>query len=155
MVYLLLQTALFLRMAWEDFRSRTIGLWLFIAWAILLLIFQELLPINYLAINAILLLVQIGVMVLYGLWKNKGKRVGLGSFIGAGDLIFMALAVFYFHPLIFQLTLIAALLLSLVYGVVSKAKTQPLAGVYALVMAVAIWLQYFEVPFFELEYWNL
>ena len=155
MVYLLLQTALFFRMAWEDFRSRTIGLWLFIAWAVLLLIFKDLLPLNYLAINAALLLVQVGVMVLYGLWKNKGKRIGLGSFIGAGDLIFMALAVFYFHPLAFQATLIVALILSLVYGMVSKAKTQPLAGVYALVMTVAIWLQYFEVPFYELEYWSL
>ena len=155
MVYLLLQTALFLRMAWEDFRSRTIGLWLFIAWAILLLAFQGLLPIDYLVINATLLLVQVGVMVLYGLWKNKGKRIGLGYFIGAGDLIFMALAVFYFHPLVFQATLIVALILSLVYGVISKAKTQPLAGVYALVMAVAIWLKYLGISFFELEYWSL
>lgn len=155
MAYLLLQTALFFRMAWEDFSSRTIGLLLFVGWAILLLIFQEQLPIDYLAVNATLLLVQVGVMVLYGLWKNKGKRIGLGSFIGAGDIIFMALAVFYFHPLVFQLTLIVALLLSLVYGMISKAKTQPLAGVYALVMTVAIWLQYFEVPFFELEYWSL
>jgi hypothetical protein len=142
-------------MAWEDFRSRTIGLWLFIVWAVLLLIFQDLLPLDHLLINATLLLVQIGVMALYGLWKNKGGRVGLGALIGTGDLLFMALSVFYFHPLDFQLTLITALILSLVYGLVSKAKTQPLAGVYALVMTVAIWLQHYGVHFFQVEYLDL
>lgn len=147
MWYPIAQTILLARMGWEDFTTRTINLWLFIAWGIVLFFgpWQDYLTI---LVNLNITLAQVAVIMLYIAIKSRGKQLNLFHYIGIGDLLFMAMAAVQLPTYVFLPGLLLALLLSLIYGWVRGSSTQPLAGMFALVTLTAHWLMYSKVAFF-------
>ena len=147
MWYPIAQTLLLARMSWEDFTTRTINLWLFIAWGVVVA-FGPHQDYRTVLLNGSITMAQVLVILLYTALKSKGKHLNLFHYIGLGDLLFMAIAAVHLPALLFQAGLVLALILSLIYGWLRGSSTQPLAGMFALVTLAAHWLLYSKVALF-------
>jgi len=148
MLYYLMYTVVLLCMSWEDFKTRSINLWLFVGLFVVILLSTKV-DFTAICINLSILVAQVLVIIVYTYFKNK--TINIFHFIGIGDLLFIALIALRFPPMVFQASLILALSLSLLYSWVARKSTQPLAGIYALVTLVALWTQYSEVAFFSIK----
>ncbi len=145
---IILQTFVLLRMSWEDFSTRSIH----VAWYIVLaamVLWQFELSRSELLINAMAAGIQGLALAGFALYKTRGKKLNIFSWIGIGDLLFIALMVVHFRPVLFQASLLIALVMSLLFGWVTQSRTQPLAGIYALVIIAMQWLSYSEVALLQ------
>lgn len=146
--------------AYQDFKTRYVSWVLFPVGYILCLINSSLqLPYQelgmYLAINTGIILVLILILMIYLVIRHGKEGLKLGSFLGAGDVLFFLLASVCFSPFNFIIFCLISFLTALIIGVLllSKKGTIALAGWQSLVLGFVLLFQYFSFirPFNE--YW--
>lgn len=151
-----LTSVILILIAFEDFKSRSVNILLFVALGLLLSYksLQEY-PVTIWALNIGINFAYLVVMMAacggYIYWKYKR---GLGNFIGAGDVIFLAIVsllldpilFLFFNTLSFIIALVSHVLLSSVSTRYVRAGTVPLAGFQsACLVPVVVFSGYLKV----------
>jgi hypothetical protein len=149
MLWICLTSLVLFLIAYEDFRSRSVNVLLFIALAILLgyKSFKENLFYTwttYVGFNFAYLALLLGMCSIYTFWKYKSWL--LTNFLGAGDILFIAIVALLFSPVSFLLfntvTFIVALashiLLSRISTRYLRFSTVPLAGFQSACLVLVI-----------------
>jgi len=127
---------------YSDFKKRAISLLLLIALTITILFNYlkfDFPQIFYYLINAVVLIMQIGIMSIWFKYKNKDKSFFKEAF-GWGDVWLLGIGVVIFEPIWFVWFLLITAVASLLTGLVlrqhnkNKEVTIPLAGVASVVI---------------------
>lgn len=149
---------LFSLVVFEDFRSKSLPLWLLVLIIIGVLYYTisaigfNMFIINF-GLNMLLLLLQLVAVFFYFSLKHKKFVNVIDTYIGLGDILFFISCAVVFAPinfLIFQITslLIAAAFFGLYFLILKPSiRFIPLAGVQALLLIFIIIAKQFGLPF--------
>jgi hypothetical protein len=134
----------------EDMKERAVHSYLFFVLAILLF-FTRLFTLPYhdvllsWSINILFILIQIGGVLLYFLFKEKKITNITRSKLGWGDICFWVAAAFYFSPLSFIVYFLLSIVISLTFHLIFRnlstyphSASIPLAGYQSLILLLLI-----------------
>ena len=142
--------------AWEDFRTRTLPLWLLLAVAAIALVIvwkQADLHtmICYFGFNLMFVVMQFSVITLYYFIRNRKLVNIVNKYIGSGDIVFLIVCCLLFSPfnfIFFQI--ISSTLLLVIYTIIrmvrGTAGNIPLAGALAIAINMFIVMHWAGMP---------
>lgn len=140
---------------YQDFKTREVSLYLFLL-AFCLSICHVLFNFDVntilinIGLNAIFILVQLFIIVLFSRFRFPGERKKLTELLGAGDLLFFVILAVNLSVYWFVLFSCISYLTSLVIFIRNKHKTIPLAGVQAALFSIVCIIRaLFDYSFFE------